>query len=53
MKRPLWFRGGILIGLLAVPLALYAAAEGENTITQVVLLGMLGLLALATVVSGK
>jgi hypothetical protein len=23
MKRPLWIRGGILIGLLTVPLALY------------------------------
>ncbi|HKZ29335.1 MAG TPA: hypothetical protein VJ482_06815 [Acidimicrobiia bacterium] len=50
MKRPLWFRGGILIGLLAVPLVLYQA-DGPNA--TVALLVTFGLLAVATVWSEK
>jgi hypothetical protein len=53
MKRPLWIRGGILLGLLAVPLALYAAADAQNQAAQVALLVALGLLAVATVLGGK
>jgi hypothetical protein len=51
MKRPLWFRGGILIGLLALPLVLYRAADGTNA--TVALLVIFGLLAVATVWSEK
>ena len=53
MKRPLWIRGGILIGLLAVPLALYRAAEGQNATAEVALLIVFGLLAVATALGGK
>lgn len=52
MKRPLWIRGGILIGLLTVPLALYGAAQAHNATAEVALLVVFGLLALATAWGG-
>ncbi|MGZ8785181.1 MAG: hypothetical protein ACXW1Y_06425 [Acidimicrobiia bacterium] len=48
MKRPLRIRGGILIGLLIVPLALYGAAQAHNATAEVALLVVFGLLALAS-----
>lgn len=52
MKRPLWIRGGMLIGLLTVPLALYGAAQAHNATAEVALLVVFSLLALATVRGG-
>lgn len=53
MKRSVWLRGGILVGLLAVPLALYWAANGKNAAAETALLALLGLLAVVTAWSGK
>lgn len=53
MRKSVWFRGGLLIGLLAVPLALYGAANGENAVAETGLLLLLGLLAVVTVWTGK
>ena len=46
-------RGAVLIGLLAVSLGLYWAANTANTALEIVFLGLLAALALTAVWSGK
>lgn len=53
MRRSGWFRGGILIGLLMVSLALYGAAQSNHAAAQTGLLVVLGGLAVVAAWSGK
>jgi hypothetical protein len=49
MRRTSDLRGWVLVGLLAVSLALYWAADTGSTVLQGVLLGFLGAISLAAV----
>jgi hypothetical protein len=51
MKLSRGMQGGVLVGLLAVSLGLYWAAESSNGVAVYVLLALLGLLAALTIVN--